>query len=272
MIAPAGRFFFVLISTQNISYICFPIPFNMKDNEVIEYTDPILLELRLELANLENELIAAENQINEAERLISQYNHYFYKELGDILSEILKRKRDYHDAHKQESKYSEAEYEGAKQQYEEFSSERETIEKIDYCELGDAEKEELRKLYRQATKKCHPDLNPDKEAEAQRITVELNEAYSRSDLKRVREIYEQVEKGLFKNAQVQYNDIEALKTKVAQLRIKLTDATHKLNTLLETDEYKIMMEAGDITGYFSQKRTELEKELDYWKNAADGRN
>jgi hypothetical protein len=196
-----------------------------------EYTDPRLSALRLEAEALEQRLVELESTKAEIEREIHEFNLRHEQELGTILEEILeiqaerKRKRAEEQPDNEEAQ---AEYEEARQEYEEYSTAVEEALEEKRIELTDEEKRELKELYRNASKQCHPDaVDETQEGEAQEIFIELQEAYEQNDLDAVREIADRIEKGAFASRSAELDEGAKLEAEVQRLQQRVEELKTK---------------------------------------------
>ncbi|MEO8148609.1 MAG: phospholipase D-like domain-containing protein [Bacteroidia bacterium] len=236
-------------------------------SRLIKYEDPLIKILQMEIKQLEYELIALENECEDVQRLISIFNNLFYKSLGAYIDEIMSLKREYFSKHRQESQYSESEYQKAKKEYDGFSRERERIESEKYFNLKDDEVKDLKVLYKEAVLLCHPDKNPGKEKEAHEIFTKLQDAYLRQDLVVLREIVLQVKAGWL-NLKIEIvSDREILIKKHGYLKEKYARKLEEINSLKISEEYNYGNKGeSELQNYFDDKRSQLEKEKEYWIN------
>ena len=136
-----------------------------KDNEDYTEIKNVYDELQVELETLESELKVQEEELEKVKEFI---------ENEDIKNE----------------------YEEAKTHYKQYEDEYENVKKAqkENIKLNDEEKIELKKLYKKAAKLCHPDIVPDELKEkAHKIMQELNEAYSKQDLNKIKSILTSLE-------------------------------------------------------------------------------
>jgi len=149
-----------------------------------------------EYDHLKDEKEKLEAELEELDPFDDAYDE-LYEELSDInetlnkAQEALNEKRKEAKTAKEEFEESdtEQEYQEAKKEYEEFSYEHEELTNEDRFELNDEEKIELKQAYRKASKLCHPDIVAGElQEQAQSVFIELNDAYSKKDLQKVKEL------------------------------------------------------------------------------------
>jgi hypothetical protein len=232
---------------------------------VQKYQDPRLSALRLEAEALEDRLAELESEKAEIEREIHAFNLRHEQELGPILEEILeiqvekKRERAEEQPEDDEAK---AEYEQARKEHEEYSRAVEDAQEEERIELTEEETDELKDLYRSASKKCHPDaVDEAHEEEAQELFVELQEAYEQNELEAVRDIASRVERGAFGSRSEEVDDVEKLEEEVERLQERVEDLEREIDTLRASDAYQTITEVDDLDAYFVDRKERLEDEL-----------
>ncbi|WP_209330103.1 phospholipase D-like domain-containing protein [Lunatimonas salinarum] len=231
--------------------------FISKNQQLSIWTDPEIAALKLEIKNLENQLNGFDNEKIELEKLLSEFQHRHSIELGEIILDILKLRKLKFKADK--TKYEKAEND-ERQYREQFDAEKEK----EIFELTDEQKLELKKKFRKATVLCHPDKVADEFKEAaQRIFIELKQAYDANDLNKVTEILDDLEKGNFfktKSETVQEKDL--LKVAIAKLKRQIKILETEIITIKESDTFKIIISIEDWDDYFQRTKDKLTRELE----------
>jgi hypothetical protein len=231
--------------------------FISKNQQLSIWTDPEIAALKLEIKNLENQLNGYDNEKIELEKLLSEFQHRHTIELGDIILDILKLRKLKFKSDK--TKFEEAEND-ERQYREQVDAEKEK----EIFELTDEQKLELKKKFRKATVLCHPDKVADEFKEAaQRIFIELKQAYDANDLKKVTEILEDLEKGNFfktKSETVQEKDL--LKVAIAKLKRQIKILETEIITIKESDTFKTIISIEDWDDYFQKTKEKLQRELE----------
>lgn len=230
--------------------------FISKNQQLSIWTDPEITALKLEIKNLENQLNGFDNEKIELEKLLSEFQHRHTIELGEIILDILKLRKLKFKSDK--SKFEEAEND-ERQYREQVNTEKEK----EIFELTDEQKLELKKKFRKATVLCHPDKVADEFKEAaQRIFIELKQAYDANDLKKVTEILDDLEKGNFfktKSETVQEKDL--LKVAIAKLKRQIKILETEIITIKESDTFKTIISIEDWDDYFQRTKDKLQREL-----------
>lgn len=156
------------------------------------------------------------------------------------------------------------EFEEAKSFYEDFETEYEIIKdkQKDIIELSEDEKTELKKLFRKAAKLCHPDIVTDENKEqAHKIMQELNEAYEKQDILKVKAILNSLESGFgFEVSSDSVDDKELLKVKITEFEQNIQNLKLEIETIKQDDTYKTISKLENWDEYFEELKTSLENE------------
>jgi len=154
------------------------------------------------------------------------------------------------------------EYKEVKQEYEEFSNDYEEIKQEERFEITDSEKKELKKLFRQASKLCHPDIVTEAFMEqATNIMQELNSAYAKKDLAKIKEILNSLENGFnFTHSSDTINDKDRLKSKITDLRIHIDSLKEEIEEIVADQTFITIQEIEDWDSYFQEIKLSLEDE------------
>jgi len=114
------------------------------------YTDPKIQGLRVELKILEKEFLQLSDKKSGIQNQIEDFNHQYMIKLGWLISKVLLAKTDkkWKNLDENFKEFEDFEREFRKEQKKEESKKTVTAE----------EKKELKKLYREASKLCHPDV------------------------------------------------------------------------------------------------------------------
>ncbi|MCU7558974.1 hypothetical protein N4T42_01490 [Riemerella anatipestifer] len=122
----------------------------------------------------------------------------------------------------------------------------------------------MKKEFRKATVLCHPDKVADEFKDAaQRIFIDLKEAYDTNDLKKVSEILNELEKGSFfktKSETVQEKDL--LKVAIAKLKRQIKVLETEIISIKESETFKTIISIEDWDDYFQKTKEKLQRELE----------
>lgn len=224
-------------------------------------------ELTFAIEELENLLVLADNEQQEVERIVRNYTHQFNQHLGPLLEEILRMKREYAEQHRSENEFAEQEYQEAKKKEEQFTRERATEAKEGYVELNEEQQEDLKKLYREAILKCHPDkVNEALREKASELTTQLNDAYKKQDIETVKQILADLKNGILTNAaKAEAKTNEHLREKLSYLNNKLKNQIQNLHAAKEDNAFVTASTYNEDPEHFEKLKTQLEKEHGFWE-------
>jgi DnaJ-class molecular chaperone len=188
--------------------------------------------------------------------LLSEFQHRHTIELGEIILDILKLR-------KLKFKSDKTKFEEAENDERQYREQVDTEKEKEIFELTDEQKLELKKKFRKATVLCHPDKVADEFKEAaQRIFIELKQAYDANDLKKVSEILDELEKGNFfktKSETVQEKDL--LKAAIAKLKRQINILEAEIITIKESDTFKTIISIEDWDDYFKEQKRNCSENL-----------
>ena len=250
-----------------------------KFSGIVLYEDTELQGLRLELKVLEEKLQDFNTQKDEYLNDINEFNVEYHLHLGELIHKILlikeekllaslkKMEEDYETSTQEYSELMEV-YTEFKRDSQEFNEENKEIISEDRKELDEEEKKELKKLFRRASKLCHPDLvSDDLREKATEIMKELNDAYSKRDINKVRDILSSLESGNdFKVFSDTIEDKGLLKSKIVEIKEMLKQREEELQEIKDDEVVKIMSEHKDLKVYFEELKKQLEEEYENLKN------
>ena len=198
-----------------------------------------------------------------------------YEELQELKDALDEKEQELNEKRKETKNAKDAweeddvtqEYEEVKQDSEEFSREYEEVKKEERHELSAEEKQELKKLFRKASRLCHPDIVADElKEQAHNMMSQLNDAYSKHDIVRIQEILLSLENGTgFNIASDTITNKKQLRTKIVDIRNMMALYEKELQDIEENEVLKIMKEYDDLEEYFTALETELEAEYERLK-------
>lgn len=233
-------------------------------SQLTSYIDPALAALRMEIQILEYEIVALEGERTEGENVLRHFNLMMQRIIGELMNKILRIKKDHAYTRREESKYSESEYQEAKRRYEEQARQRAEAEAEDNLtfELSEAEKTDLKKLYKQAALLCHPDKVAEKDKEdANSLFIKLKEAYIRQDVNTIAGINDQLKRGWFTIHTDKVDDKELLQKKKQSLIKKRSSIIADIEAIKESEGWKIFHTERSLEEYFNKIKLQLEQEL-----------
>jgi hypothetical protein len=219
------------------------------------YIDPEIDGLKLEAKSLEAKLNKLSDEKADLEKLIHEFGVRHNKELGELILKILKFRKN---KAKGTSKETEAE-----EDYKNYSEEFEISKNEKIADLTGEELIEIKKKYRKASKLCHPDVVSEEQKElADKLFTELNAAYERNELEKVREILENLEKGnFFVNKSDAINEKQLMKTEIEKLKMRIRESQQEMQLIKESDAYKTISSIKDWDEYFSETKRKLQLQI-----------
>lgn len=238
-----------------------------KIKSITVYTDGDIERLKWEIKYLETEITALESERTNILKIIADFIHSYTLAFGEILSKILRLKVE--KLRKQGNTRRREEFEKAQKEYDDFSEQYEEEKGKEVYDLTPEEQEELKKTYRKAAMLCHPDrfADDDMKVKAQHVFIQLDHAYKKNDLKKVREILEKLEQGIYDIGEAAtINNKAQLLERLNYLRRRLTEVNGELQKLLLSKQYRDIISINQMKTFFDEEKVRLENELNDLEN------
>ena len=226
------------------------------------YEDKEIESLKEQIRFLELEISMTASEKAEVEKQILEYERLYTLRVGDLVEKLLERRKERlrNEAKKDTTKAEE--FKQAEKDYDDFKTSYEESKKIEKVTLNEDEQIEIKSKFKKACKLCHPDKVADEYKEdAHKIFVQLRHAYDRNDLKKVSEILEQLEKGIFKMGSESITGKEKLQLLHNNLKRRLEEIRNELRELKKSEAYKIISSLKDYDSHFLELRNQLTTEL-----------
>ncbi|MCD6433886.1 MAG: hypothetical protein J7L21_07575 [Sulfurimonas sp.] len=219
--------------------------------------------LKSEYSDRKEEVDALEEELAGIDAFDDEYDE-LYEKLQNLKEQLNEKRKETKQA-KEELEEDEVfqKYEEVREDYEEFSKEyEETISQVKF-KLNDEEQKELKKLFRKASRLCHPDIVADElKQQAHEVMAELNQAYREKNLERVKKILASLESGMvFEVASDKINDKELLRVKITDMRDKIEDINAEIDSIKEDETYETLTEIDDLEDYFRAIKDSLQTQL-----------
>ena len=132
--------------------------------------------------------------------------------------------------------------------------------------LDKDEVEELRNLYRKASKYCHPDLVDEHlKEQAASYFVELNMAYVYGNLYRVREIAAYLESSEWLKSEIMMDEVGYIEQAISKLGFEIKKIESEINEIKDTPEYKFVLDIKDWDVYFNRLKLKFHSDLNQLK-------
>ena len=125
--------------------------------------------------------------------------------------------------------------------------------------LSEEDRNELKRLWRQASKLCHPDLvADDRKEEANAIMVQLNQAKQRGDVKAIRSLVARLQHGFEPlMASDRLNDLERIRKRITQVREQIDTLVNELAELEKEESWLLVSSLSNMEAYFAQQEKAL---------------
>jgi len=225
-------------------------------SQVATYVDPEIVGLRLEAHALELQLKALTDEQTELERLIHQFQIRHAQELGPLILRLLVLRK--------EKAKTEAERAEAENDYQEYQKDYQRQKDEVVHVLNEEEKSELKQLYREGSKLCHPDaVQAEHQDEAAKWFIALKDAYEHNDTKRVNEILHKLKKGVAFGSMVDsLSKKERLRDWVEEYRRRVETLLEEIVTIKSGKDYQTVVSIPDWDVYFADMKSRLSEELE----------
>ena len=231
------------------------------------YIDTEIAALRLEQRALELQISSLEDEKVELEKLIHEFEIIHNRELGAIILKILKLRKDRFKEESEQNPEKEKDYQDAEQDYKNYHHNFDALKEKIIAEISDEQEEELKSIYRRASKLCHPDTVEEKyKMAAEEIFKDLNNAYNRNDIIQVKEILSDLEKGIFKPGSETALEKKELLLKVTLLRNLYEKLEKEVQNIKQNETYQQIIAIEDWGEYFESTKTTLLSELEKLKS------
>jgi len=229
---------------------------------LIVYEDEQIQGLKLELKILEKQFLLLSCRVEEYHNAINDFNAKYHITLGTLIEEVLILREEYYEFMYKNNDQYEYEYFEAKKDFENFHSEFKDHHYETPIELSKKEKKELKRLYKKASRLCHPDIIEEgKRDKAEELFKTLNAAYQQKDLNKVSEILEQLLTGeSFSITSDAIFDKKILKRKIGTTRGKIKSIRIELESIKQNETFILVNKIDDLDDYFEDKRHELQEE------------
>lgn len=251
--------------------------------------DAEIPRLRLQLQALELRLESLSDEKTDLERNLVIFNRRYSDALGPLLSEVLETRAELAEHQAETSRQRVAAGRASEQEAEQETNRAEQARKDwqdyqrEYTEqqataapdkLNAQDEAELKRLYRGACSRCHPDRFPEEQkAAAHSAFVKLQELYNANDLQGLRELHDALKSGGLPAAprSSTLGRADALRATIAELRGRVTQALQQLQALYNSEAATLLRMAGeqesDWEAFFARQAQLLSAELEQLRQA-----
>ena len=243
---------------------------------IVRWTDPEITLLETELERLSSELAEAEAEQVDFDHQISRFHAAHHQSLGDRLARLLRLRLLVRMKAAAADPTKAEEAKEAQQDFDDFQKESTAQEAEDArtkWDLSEEEQQELKKLFRSASKKCHPDVVPvEHQAAAAAMFRDLTEAYQTGNLVGVRHLAAQAAAGVFTAAaEASAADQKAtLQARIQAVRSALEKVRADLAAVQQSAAYHVMSQHPDWDAYFEIQAAKLDHEIERLSQAVEG--
>jgi hypothetical protein len=242
---------------------------------VVAAPDPDAERLLARCTLLQGQMLDLTTRLADMEHQVRSYEQHQYQALGEVVSECLRLRQEYLSLKAARSGAA-ADRERARQADEDFDAYRRSTEQAaaPLPELDDDEQDELRRLYRAAAMRCHPDRAAEAErAEAHEIFLRVQAAYQACDLAGLRSITAELA-GLARRDQAAGTAgtgtaepaaapaSSAVRRRVAELQIQVADLILAVQTLQLDPAYRQALQVERREAQFADARARFEAECE----------
>ncbi|MGU3414683.1 DNA repair protein [Enterobacteriaceae bacterium C34A] len=232
------------------------------------WQDPQIAASKLELKTLEAELQDLVDRRNARIQRLDDFNDLYMTRLGPLMTEILRLRkvlaekmlrRQLREGSRSEpiAEESARQADAASQDYESYRQRHQEAQQHQAAQqrLAESERQELKRLWRQASKLCHPDLVADAlKAEANTLMVRLNQARQHGDLTTVRTILARLMQGQHPEmASARLNELAPLRQRINEMRRQIQALHLELSGLEKEGAWQLVTTLRDTEGYFRQQ-------------------
>jgi|GEM_PF-1463729 len=234
---------------------------------LVRWTDPEINLLEAELERLSSELAEAEVEQAELAHQISRFHAAHHQSLGERLEKLLRLRLLVRQRAAAADPTKAKEAKQAQEDFDDFQKESAAKDAEDArtkWDLSEDEQQELKKLFRNASKKCHPDVVPaEHQAAAAAMFRDLSEAYQTGNLVRVQQLAAQAEAGVFTPAgEMTAADQKAsLQARIQAVRTALEKAVSELADIQQSATCRVISQHPDWDTYFQTQAVKLDQEI-----------
>lgn len=228
--------------------------------------DPDFDKLLARSAKLQGQKLDLGVRLADMELTVREFERHQYEALNEILGECLELRREYAHLKAQRSRNA-ADREAARSAEEDFESYRSAGEAPPAAlpELDDDERNELRRLYRTAASRCHPDRAGEADqADAHARFLRVQAAYRANDLGALREVLYELDSHSPAPANAGETTHAAgsahIRRQVGDLQNEVADLILAIQTLQLDRVYRQAVNIADRDAYFARAREGFEDE------------
>lgn len=230
-----------------------------------EWKDPEVALLEAELTRVTAELADLETEQAELEHQMARFHAAHAGALGDRIATILRMRLEVLKRRMRADPAAAEEMRAAEEEFRDFTQDHESRRKEDArtdWKLSAEEQNEMRDLFRSASRRCHPDVAPTGQEEAAAAMFrEVRKAYEEGDLSRLRLLAAMAVTGFAPENSGGVGRGERLRARIAAIREAMARTGLALSALKESETYRIMTTCGDYAAFFEEQGAILDEEI-----------
>ena len=237
---------------------------------IVAAPDPDAERLLVRRALLESQMLDFSSRLADMAQQVRRYEQHQYRALGEVLGECLRLRQEYLSLKAARSGAA-GDREQARQADEDFDAYRRSTAYAvaPLPELDDDEQDELRRLYRAAAMRCHPDRAAEAErAEAHDVFLRVQAAYQGRDLESLRRISAELAGWARPDAEASAAAAGSAATssgvrrRIAELQIQVADLILAVQTLQLDPAYRQAVQVERWDADFAAARAGFEAECE----------
>ena len=237
---------------------------------IVAAPDPDAERLLARCARLQAQMLDFTGRLADMEQQVRSYEQHQFLALGDVVGECLRLRQEYLGLKAARSGAA-ADREQARQADADFDAYRRSTEHTPapLPELDDDEQDELRRLYRAAAMRCHPDRAEEAErAEAHDVFLRVQAAYQARDLEGLRGITAELAGWVRESDEASPAQAStapagsAVRRRVAELQTQVADLMLAVQTLQLDPAYRRAVQVERWEADFAAARAGFEAECE----------
>ena len=204
-----------------------------QNQQLAVYIDPVIGALKVELSYQQNELSKKEIIREEHSKLIDLFHARYFSKVGHLIEKLLFLRKEKLRIQVKMNPDLQKLLELAEKEYADFFEYKEQSKDGIIYQLSDAKLKEIKRLYRKASKVCHPDrVKEQQRAQAEELFNKLQKAYKRNDIKKVRSIATFLEKaGHFDMKIDAYDNVEVVRAQIENILAQIEETEDEITNI-----------------------------------------
>lgn len=220
--------------------------------------------LKTVAALLETQLSVLSFRKAKLYQIIHQFGVFYNKAVGEIVYQILDLRRKILFDEKDQNPDKNTEYEQAEQEFNNFDKQYINNKSEPKFKLNSNDKKLLQKLFRNASKLCHPDIIADEmKKQAAEVFIKLNQAYLNNDLDTIKKLHQ-----MLTNKELQFahiteniNELKRLEQIISRLEYEIKMLKEEIFQIEHSDAYLTIKDINDWDEYFEKLKIKLTSDL-----------